>query len=73
MIGWDKQDVRGRASGGEQWYPTLRKEREGWATRNSFYGRVVKGSAVYLQPALAAGQTGRLNPVGGAKLIDRFR
>jgi outer membrane protein TolC len=25
--------MRGRASGAEQWYPTLRKEREGWGTR----------------------------------------
>ena len=28
--GWDKQNARGRASGAEQGYPTLRKEREGW-------------------------------------------
>jgi len=31
--GWDKENVRGRASGAEQWHPTLRKEREGWGTR----------------------------------------
>ena len=28
----------GRASGVEQWYPTLRKEREGWATRSFVVG-----------------------------------
>jgi hypothetical protein len=33
--GWDKQDVRGRASGAEQWYPIRRKKREGWGTRTS--------------------------------------
>jgi hypothetical protein len=33
--GWDKQNVRGRLSGAEQWYPTLRQEREGWGTRAS--------------------------------------
>jgi hypothetical protein len=32
--GWDKQDVRGRVSGAELWYPTLREEREGWGTRS---------------------------------------
>ena len=33
--GWDKQNLRGRASGAEQWYPTLRQAREGWGTRPS--------------------------------------
>jgi len=32
--GWDKQNLRGRASGAEPWYPTLRQQREGWATRS---------------------------------------
>ena len=31
--GWDKQNLRGRPSGEEPWYPTLRQEREGWGTR----------------------------------------
>jgi hypothetical protein len=33
MFGWEKHNVRGSASGGEPWYPTLRKVREGWGTQ----------------------------------------
>jgi hypothetical protein len=36
--GWDKQKLRGRASGAEQLNPTLRKEREGWGTRTLVLG-----------------------------------
>jgi hypothetical protein len=39
--GWDKQKLRGRASGEEQSHPTLREQREGWGTR-SFVGRARK-------------------------------
>ena len=36
--GRDKQSERGRASGAEQWYPTLRRQREGWGTRSFVVG-----------------------------------
>jgi hypothetical protein len=31
--GWDKQNVREKGLGEQQWYPTLSKKREGWGTR----------------------------------------
>ena len=36
--GWDKQKLRGRASGEEKWHPTLRQQREGWGTRSFVAG-----------------------------------
>jgi hypothetical protein len=52
--GWDKQDVRGRASGAEQRYPTLRKQREGWATREFSESNAGKGKCYLPMPAFAA-------------------
>jgi hypothetical protein len=37
--GWDKQALRGSASGEERWHPTLRQQREGWGTRSFWRGK----------------------------------
>src|SRR5271170_5501922 len=44
--GWDKQTLRGRASGEEQWHPTLRQRREGWGTRSFVAGQERQFSTV---------------------------
>jgi len=44
--GWEKQKFRRRASGEEQWHPTLRKEREGWGTRSFVAGQEIRFSTV---------------------------
>jgi hypothetical protein len=44
--GWDKRMLRGRASGEEQWHPTLRQRREGWGTRSFVAGREIGFSTV---------------------------
>jgi hypothetical protein len=42
--GWGKQKFRGRVSGGEQWHPTLRQQREGWGTRYFVAGQEIRFS-----------------------------
>ena len=54
--GWDKQKLRGRASGEEQWHPTLRKKHEGWGTRSFVAGQESNGDPrffplTHLKPA----------------------
>ena len=45
--GRDKQSERGRASGAEQWYPTLCKQREGWHPTTPV--EMTKGRAIMAQ------------------------
>jgi hypothetical protein len=53
--GWDKQNLRGRSSGAEPWYPTLRKKHEGWVTR-----ALVMADGVFLlrEPRVLTGNPG---------------
>ena len=62
--GWDKQNMRGRASGVERWYPTLRQEREGWGTR-SLVGGIEPRALTLLQHAGLFGGAEANQPVDG--------